>query len=278
MRRFFFLMICALGVAYSATLYAQPAGTEYAAPADIPPSPGVAQQNTAPMHAQTIQRTRPTLDEEIQQTSIMFSEAYEKAKSPRIMILFNRDMEDNDNQSLEKVAKIAVAGSSITESGKSGVSKRREEGVVDFYQKMPKDPNDYGKFDIELLQENFEYPFIEAGAKIINRDIAIRLSGSEIESIFSNSELPETKTAQVASIKKHADILIVVKVKQGTFMERKVSGDYAVECPNMIARAINLKDASTMATATTNTTSVTTSDYLATRVALALMNKLSVAM
>lgn len=254
---------------------AQPLGTAYAPAADIAPRP-VSSLSTAVSQVpqQQIMRTNLTLSEETQQICAAFSEACERAKTPRIMILFNRDLEDNDTRTMEKVAKITAAASSSKESSKQGSQKNRDTSVVELYGQTQPAPDEYNEMDLSLIQDRFERPFLDAGALLVDRDVAVRLSGIDLEAIFANQELPETKQGQVAAVKKHADIVVTAKVKRGIVKSRKVSGDYRLEAPYLTVRAISLKDAKILGAASTDDVKHGPVDEIPARVALSLMQKI----
>jgi hypothetical protein len=76
-------------------------------------------------------------------------------------------------------------------------------------------------------------------------------------------------------VKEYADLLVTVRVERGETVVRKVSGDYRVEVPNMIVRAIRLSDAQVVATAKTSDVQSGNPDETATRVAIYLMQRLA---
>ncbi len=272
------LVVAGLGMAWAGPAYAQPDGGVYAPSADIPARPAPQYIPDAPKPQQYLRDPGPSVYDEIQQAAIMFQESYERAKKPRIMILFNRDLEDNDGGSMEKIAKVTGAASSTSHSSAKGDKRTREQAVVEVYQRAAADPNDYSDQELSLLRDEFERPFLDAGARLVDRDIAVRMTGIEVESIFANADLPEAKQGQVAAVREHADIVIVAKVKRGTMLERKVSGDYHVEAPHMVVRAVNLKDANILGVASTNDVPSGKTDAVSARVALALMRKIAAAL
>ncbi len=93
------------------------------------------------------------------------------------------------------------------------------------------------------MHETLEEPFLRVPVKLVDRDTAVRLHGLTEEAVFAYADLPEAQRAQVEGVKDFADILITVRVERGQATVRKVSGDYAVEVPNIVARAIILDGA-----------------------------------
>lgn len=258
---------------------AQPPGTEYAPSATIESRPVSSfELPVSQSPQQHLLATHLTLSEETQQIGSAFREACKQAQTPRIMILFNRDPEDNDSRTMEKVAKITAATSSSKQSLKQENQKTRQTGVVELYNQAQPDPQEYNEYDSGLIQDRFERPFLDAGVLLVDRDIAVRLSGIEMESIFANQELPEAKQGQVAAVKEHADIVIVATAKRGVLTTRKVSGDYQVDAPYVLARAISLKDAKIIGAASTDDVKQGRVDEIPARVALSLMQKIAAAL
>ena len=237
-----------------------------AAPAAVPATP---QPN------QTVQRTVPTLDEEMTDAISAFQPAYAGARKPRILILFNRAMEDNDDETMIKTGKVEAGASTVTKSGGKETRERTDAGASVYAPATS--PNALDKQSIEMLREYFERPFISAAARLIDRETAIRMHGLDEEAVFAYQDLPETQRAQVAGVKEFADIIITVRVEAGTGVIRKVSGDYRVCAPNIVARAVQLSDARVIASATTNDVAAGSAQQVATRVALALMQRLTAA-
>jgi hypothetical protein len=95
---------------------------------------------------------------------------------------------------------------------------------------------------------------LQAGARLVDRDTAIRMHGLKEEAVFSYGDLPETQRSQVAGVKEYAEIVISVELKRGAFeMQRStVAGTSdTVMLPNLIAKATRLSDAQTLASAMT---------------------------
>jgi len=261
--------------------------------------------------------TPPSFAEELDMAVAEARAPYARAGSPRLLILFNRDMEDNDRDTMIKTEKVtggvtgsvdikerketihtgsgtetttetsdAAASPVTTETKKSSYDKTVEtgsesgsvhiEGGAAVYQRVAPDPSAYSRQDLDAIREGFENPFVQAGMRIVDRDTAVRMYGLTEQSVFSYQDLPETQRSQVAGVKQFADTMIAVRVERGEAIERKVSGDYRIEVPRIVARAIRLSDAAVMATATTDDVRPEGSPKeIGARVALILMNRLS---
>ena len=258
---------------FSGLALAAPAEVVVAPSAEVPQRPQAASSPDRPPLNQQIDRRNPTLSEERAAAIEAFRTAFSGKKAPRIMVLVNRDMEDNDDRSMQKVVKVTGAASASAESSREGNIKARSESVGEVY--VPKGPaaNDFSEDELESIQNVFEGPFIDSGSVLVDRDVAVSLSGVDVEAVFANPELPQAQQAQVASVKKHADILVTARVKKGSSVLRKVSGDYTVEVPVIIAKAISLSDGRVMASATTEEVKAGSTNEVATRVALLLMSR-----
>jgi hypothetical protein len=266
--------IVALPALMLAAFAAQPPPVYEAPNAVVPERPApIAVPNTE-TPAQTIQRTVPTLDEEIAEALAHFQGAYAHAKKPRILVLFNRDMEDNDKDTMVKTQKVQTGTTTVKkENGRT--TRERTEGGAATFDRAPGSPNAYRKMDMEAIRGAFEQPFVNASARMVDRETAVRMHGLKEEEVFSYIDLPEAQRAQVAGVKEYADLLVTVRVERGETVVRKVSGDYRVEVPNMIVRAIRLSDAQVVATAKTSDVQPGNPDETATRVAIYLMQRLA---
>jgi hypothetical protein len=127
-----------------------------------------------------------------------------------------------------------------------------------------------------MIREAFEQPFLRVPVKLVDRDTAVRLHGLSEEAVFAYADLPEAQRAQVEGVKEFADILIIVRVECGQATARKVSGDYNVEVPNIVARAIKLDGAKVIASATTGDVRIGGGDFrdVAARVSMALLTRI----
>lgn len=286
------VIIALLAVTAGAVAQEQPAPS-----AQIPPRGEQTQPAPIPQPQQTIRRTIPTLAEEIEAAVAEFRPAYQKAGSPRILILFNRDMEDNDDENMVKTRKVRGGVSSVSEgegsnpktsagintgdlelnSSSEGTRTRtRTEGGSSTYERVAPGPETYTRQEIEMIREAFEQPFLRVPVKLVDRDTAVRLHGLTEEAVFAYTDLPEAQRAQVEGVKEFADILITVRVERGQATVRKVSGDYNVEVPNIVARAIKIDGAQVIASSTTGDVSIGGGDFrdVAARVSLALLSRI----
>ncbi len=247
----------------------------YQAPSvDIPPKPVSEPVQELPPPGQQIRRTVATLDEEIESTLPTFVDAYQKAKSPRVLVLVNRTMEDNDDDTMVEIAKVQGGISKVQKKNGETTRLRKEGGGSIFIRKAP-DSRAYTKEEMERIRLMFEGPFVRAKSKLVDRDIAVRIHGLTEEEVFAYQDLPETKQSQVAAVKKYADILVTVRVERGEAVIKRVSGDQIIEVPNMVVRAIRLSDAQVLATSMTNQVRPGTEQEMVTRVALILMRALA---
>jgi hypothetical protein len=244
--------------------------------AQLPPqglAPAAPAQQVRPQ--QQIRRSVATLDEEVAGASEAFRAAYARGGRPRMLFLYNRDMEDNDDRTMQEVAKVNSGVQAVTESGGRETRTTVQGGASVSVPKGPA-PGSYDGDSLQRLRETFEQPFLSASAKIVDRDTAVRLHGLKEESVFSYADLPEAQRAQVAGVAKYADILVTVEVRRGTSTVRKVSGDYEVDAPDYVVRAISLKDARILATVrTSDVRAGRDEEVTSTRVALALMQRLA---
>ena len=239
-------------------------------------------ERTAPVQAappagiqQTVRRTTATLDEEIEAAAARFSDAYTRAKAPRLLVLFNRDMEDNDRRNMVKTGKVqggvateskaksndaetsnlmVTPGMVVGGSSKGQENRSKTEGGSATYQRVDPGPDAYSEQEADTLRQAFESVLLQAGARLVDRDTAIRMHGLKEEAVFSYGDLPETQRSQVAGVKEYAEIVISVELKRGAFeMQRSaVAGTSdTVMLPNLIAKATRLSDAQTLASAMT---------------------------
>lgn len=267
----FFCML--VGVGLMAVMSAQ-AQTTFAPSASMPPQPQATPVPDRPPLNQQVVRSIPTLDEESAATVEAFRKALAGKKPPRVMVLLNRDMENNDHRTMEVAQKVTEAGSLSAKSSKEGTLKVRAESVSKVYVPKGSAANDFSEDELVSIQNAFEQPFIEGGAALVDRDVAVSLSGIDVESVFADTDLPEAQQGQVAGVKKHADIIITAHVKRGTSVVQKVSGDYTVQVPRIIAKAISLSDGRIMASASTEEVKAGTSTEVTVRVALLLMSRM----
>jgi len=271
MLAFMVVSVCAFqGVAMT-----QSSNTVVAPSAELPQRPHVVPSPDRPPLAQQIDRRTPTMSEEARDGIEAFRTAFSGKKAPRVIVLVNRDMQDNDDRTMQKVLKVTGAASVTAESSQEGTFKARGESVEEVY--VPKGPgaNDFTEDELESIQHSLERPFMDGGAMLVDRSVAIGLSGIDVDAVFANPELPQAQQAQVASVKEHADIVVSARVKKGQSMVRKVSGDYAVEVPVIIAKAISLSDGRVMASATTEEVKLGSATEVASRVALLLMSRIN---
>lgn len=228
-------------------------------------------QAQSPTLRQSIRRTEPTVSEELSAAIELFRDAYRRQKSPRVLILFNRSMEDNEDSDFVKLGKVQYGV-----SGKQGSEEYQEQGEASVSVRVAPSADAYDESSIQSMELAFMEPFTQAGAAVIDRDTAVRLHGIDEQSVFSIVDLPETQQAQVEAIRNHADILVAVKVRRGTSTIRKVSGDYTVEVPILSAKVIDLRDARVLAIGATDEVRVDSSlTKTASRVAGVLLQKLA---
>ncbi|MBI2431824.1 MAG: hypothetical protein HYV26_03025 [Candidatus Hydrogenedentes bacterium] len=239
----------------------------------IPPRPAPTLAPEPPPVQQHLRKST-TAAEEADPIIAQFEEAYRSKGSPRLLILYNRDMEDNDKDSMVKTGKV-TGGFSVEGSTSKGTYRERAQGGITTFAPAAPADNAYEPFDMGMLRESFEGQFVSSGCQIVDRDTAVRLHGLKEEEVFAYSDLPETQRAQVAGVREFADILVTVRVEKGTATVRKVSGDYEVQVPRLLVRAISLKDAKVLASATTSDVRPASSEAETTsRVALRLMERL----
>ncbi|HEX73174.1 MAG TPA: hypothetical protein ENN65_07650 [Candidatus Hydrogenedentes bacterium] len=196
-----------------------------------------------PEPAHHIMPAPPGFSEELEVAAGAARGPYARAGAPRVLIIFNRDMEDSNRETISAA-----------------------------------DPNSnaYPRQEIEMMREAFEGVFLRVPVKIIDRDTAVRMHGITEQAVFSYADLPETQRAQVAGLKNYADILITVRVERGEAIERRVSGDRRIEAPRMVARAMRLQDAAVIGTAVTDEVRIEgDARRIAARVAMTLLNQLA---
>ena len=269
---------------------------ENAPPAAMPEQPGPPPA-AAPAHSeQHLLPAPPTLDEEMARVTDAAAEPYRKVGLPRLLILFNRDMEDNDDRTMEKQFKADPGGGSVQiersegkaevnatpgrleASAKSERQKLELEGRGGFYVRKAPGPERYTPHERAVLREGFERPFLHMHARIADRDTAIRKHALTDEAVFGYPDLAETKRGQIAALMEVADVLVTVEAERGQALERKVAGDRWIPAPYLVARAVRLSDAAILAAATTaDVKPKGEAADIATQVALELLRRLAAA-
>ncbi len=249
-----------LGTAACASKEKVPAPSAEIPPRTFSPPP------ERPQPAHHLLPAPPGLSEELELAAGEARGPYARAGSPRVLIIFNRDMEDSDRETMQPVVKV-----------RGGVTgDRRAEGGATISIAADRDPDAYPRQEIEMMREAFESVFLRVPVKIIDRDTAVRMHGITEQAVFSYADLPETQRAQVAGLKNFADILITVRVERGEAFERRVSGDRRIEVPRMVARAVRLQDAAIIGSAVTDDVRIEgDARRIAARVAMTLLNQLS---
>lgn len=268
-----FMVVCVC--VFQGAAMTESSDTVVAPSAEMPQRPHVVPSPDRPPLTQQIDRRTPTMAEEARDGIEGFRTAFSGKKAPRVMVLVNRDIQDNDDRTMQKVLKVTGAASVTAESSREGTLKARGESVEEVY--VPKGPgaNDFTDDELESIQHSLERPFMDGGAVLVDRSVAIGLSGIDAETVFANPELPQAQQAQVASVKEHADVVVSARVKKGQSTLRKVSGDYTVEVPMIIAKAISLSDGRILASATTEEVKAGSTSEVASRVALLLMSRIN---
>ncbi len=227
------------------------AGYDVVSPA-IPPRPEKVYVEPPPEPAGALRQLPPTAASQLDDYMGEFRSAYRSAGQPRILILFNRDMEDNDKETMKKMVKVQAGVTERNESSSGNVSSTTEGGAAAYITTGNDNLGDFSLQEFERIRESFESRFLDVPVKLVDRDTAVRIHGIDEMSVFSYPDLPEAQRSQVEGVKKYADILITVRVKRGVAFHRRVSGDQEFYEPQLVARAIQLSDSRIIGTATTD--------------------------
>lgn len=204
-----------------------------------------------------------------------FRASYQRMGSPRILVYINRSlltergemMETSHSDQSVKTKGDAVlpeanhaavqvgAGNQATQSTSTpDVPKTSGKGgerlVSEFHSQRVNNASDLGtgqttQYDARQIEETFQQPFFDAGAKLVDQKIAEVAFKKlpEAEPNFLTAPQTDKEREQVEALRQSADIVIEVLVRPKSVTLPQVSGKDSVETRlEVVATAIQLKE------------------------------------
>ena len=174
---------------------------------------GVYRSGTPAVLEPVVKKVPEPIDLPSPATREAFRRFYKQAGSPRLAVFWNRLLDDQlrEMESESRVVFARTTAGRAEDGGKTSTNRSQDKLSVSV-ETRPKNARTSPLSEVSGLrfQSGFLRPFIEAGAKMIDRNVILRLTGASRALDDPSRPVRDRQLIETLALKDHADLLIQI--------------------------------------------------------------------